>query len=166
MDVTLKDMPELRVATVRHIGPYDQIPQAFERLGALAGAAGLLERPDKMMLAIYHDDPASVPPDQLRSDAAITVPEGVALPAGLSEQRIPAGRYATTLHIGPYERLGDTWARFKTEGLPASGHRFSHGASYEVYWNTPMNTPKEQLRTELFMPVAETQAEQTFTRAR
>src|SRR5262245_62021946 len=67
MDVEIKDMPTLRVGTVHHVGPYNQIPQAFERLGQIAGAVGLLEQPGTMMVALYHDDPESTPVDELRS---------------------------------------------------------------------------------------------------
>lgn len=152
MDVKIKQMPELRVGAVRHTGPYNQIRQAFERLGSIAGPAGL-ERPGATMLAIYHDDPDTTPPDQLRSDAAIVVPEHVPLPKGLVEQRIAAGRYACTVHVGPYEELGDAWARFMGEWLPASGHRIGRGVSYEIYRNTPATVPKEALRTEMYISI-------------
>ena len=153
MDVEIKDMPELRVGTVRHVGPYNQIPKAFERLGAIAGPAGLL-RHAGTMIAIYHDDPESTPQDQLRSDAALVVPEGVKLPEGLVEQHIAAGRYARTVHVGPYEQLGDVWARFLGEWVPASGNRIGDGVSYEIYTNTPAQVPKKELRTELYVPLA------------
>jgi AraC family transcriptional regulator len=153
MDVEIKDMPELRVATVRHVGPYNQIPKAFERLGAVAGPAGLLQHSSAMM-AIYHDDPESTPQDQLRSDAALVVPEGITLPEGLVEQHIAAGRYAKTVHLGPYEQLGDAWARFLGEWVPASGNRIGDGVSYEIYKNTPAEVPKQDLRTELYVPLA------------
>jgi AraC family transcriptional regulator len=154
MDVTVKTMPELRLAAVRHVGPYNQIPHAFERLGAIASTAGLPHRADTKMIAIYHDDPESVPQDELRSDAAITVPENAPLPPGLAEEHLPAGRYASTVHVGPYEQLGDAWARFMGEWLPASGHRLGPGASYEVYENDPRQVPKEQLRTEMLIPIS------------
>ena len=48
MEVDIRNMPELRVGTVRHVGPYNQIPNAFERLGALAGPAGLLQKEGAM----------------------------------------------------------------------------------------------------------------------
>ena len=64
MDVETKERPELRVATVRHVGPYNQISEAFERLGTVAGRAGLFTGPPTM-LAIYHDDPESTPEEQL-----------------------------------------------------------------------------------------------------
>jgi AraC family transcriptional regulator len=40
------------------------------------------------------------------------------------------------------------------EWLPASGDRLGDGVGYEVYLNTPMTVPKEQLETELYVPIA------------
>ena len=55
---------------------------------------------------------------------------------------------------GPYEQLGDAWARMLGEWLPSSGRRISEAApSYEVYLNNPMTTPKNELRTEIRIPV-------------
>jgi AraC family transcriptional regulator len=154
MDVQIQEMPELRVGTVRHVGPYNQIPNAFGRLGSIAGPAGLFQKPGAAMIAIYHDDPDSVPQDQLRSDAGIVVPDGTPLPQELGEQRLPSGRYARTRHVGPYEQLGDTWARFMGEWLPASDHRIGAGPSYEIYRNDPTKTPKHELVTDLFISIA------------
>ena len=39
MNVEIKHMPALRVATVRHVGPYSRISEAFGRLGDIAGRA-------------------------------------------------------------------------------------------------------------------------------
>jgi AraC family transcriptional regulator len=155
MDVEIKQMPEQRVGTVRHIGPYNQISEAFGRLGAIAGPAGLFARPGVAMIALYHDDPESTPADRLRSDAALAVPGDTTLPADLVEQRLPAGRYASTMHVGAYEQLGDTWARFLGEWLPSSGKRMADGPSYELYLNDPTTTPKDQLRTEIYVPIAD-----------
>jgi AraC family transcriptional regulator len=154
MQVEITHMPARRIASVRHIGPYNQISKAFERLGQVAGPAGLFRAPEAAMVGIYYDDPDSVPSDQLRSDAGLVVSADAKLPEGLSEQHLPAGRYAKTIHTGPYEQLGDAWARLLGEWLPASGHRLGAGPSFELYRNTPMDVPKEQLVTELYAPLA------------
>ncbi|HEX4683358.1 MAG TPA: AraC family transcriptional regulator [Gemmatimonadaceae bacterium] len=154
MQVELKNKPALRAAGVRHIGPYMQINEAFGRLGAIAGPAGLFAQPGAAMIAIYHDDPESTPVDQLRSDAAIVVPDGIAIPPFLTEHRLPARRYACTVYTGPYERLGDVWQRFMGEWIPANGLRIVDGESYELYLNDPSRTPKEELKTEICVPVA------------
>jgi AraC family transcriptional regulator len=152
MNVTIEDMPELRVAAVHHVGPYNQIADAFERFGAIAGPAGLL-RGDTMMLAIYYDDPEATPAEQLQSDAGVTVPDGVPLPGDVIEKRLPAGRYARATHIGPYTKLGDAWSRFMGEWLPKSGNRVGNGSSFEIYRNNPMNAAPDELRTDLYLPI-------------
>ena len=152
MDVEIKEMPALRVATVPHVGPYDRIGEAFARLGRVAGGAGLFG-PEAAMLAVYHDDPETTPAAELRSEAGIVVSPNANIPAELGERRLPGGRYARTTHRGSYEGLGDTWARFMGEWLPRSGHRMTDGVSYEIYRNTPADTPKENLLTELYIPL-------------
>jgi AraC family transcriptional regulator len=107
------------------------------------------------MLAIYHDDPETTPVEQLLSDACISVAEGAALPEGVFEHRLTAGPYARATHLGPYRRLGDTWSRLMGEWLPRSGRRVGSGCSYEVYRNNPGDTAQEDLRTDLYLPLAD-----------
>lgn len=155
MHVEITHQPRLRVATVRHVGPYNRISEAFGRLGALAGPAGLFNHEGARMIALYHDDPDTVPVEQLRSDAGLVVPADVPLPEGVEEQFLPEGRYAHTLHVGSYEHLGDIWARFMGQWLPNSGERMSSaGAAYEHYVNDPSQVPAAELRTELYLPLA------------
>ena len=153
MEVSIKEMPAMRVATVPHVGPYNQINDAFEKLGAIAGPAGLFQRPEAVMVGIYYDDPQTTPSEELRSEAGLRVADDVALPAGLDSRRLAAGRYACTLHVGSYEQLGDVWARFLGEWLPKSGHRIRPGASLELYLNDPTQVATPELRTEIYQPI-------------
>jgi len=153
MNVEIQQKPALRAAGLRHIGAYNRINEAFGRLGDIAGRAGLFNHPGAAMIAIYYDDPESTPVDELRSAAAVVVAEKLQIPDGLTEHRLPAGRYACTTHVGPYERLGDTWSKLMGEWIPANNLRMAHGESYEVYLNDPSTTPKEELRTEICVPV-------------
>jgi AraC family transcriptional regulator len=152
MNVTIEDMPELRVATVHHVGPYNRISEAFGRLHEIAIRAGL-HREGAIALAIYYDDPETTAPEQLQSDAGITLPRGAPLPDGVGEKTLPAGKYARTTHLGPYSTLGDTWTRFMGEWLPSSGKRVGRGSSYEVHRNNPSNAAPEDLCTDLYLPV-------------
>ncbi|MFN7978063.1 MAG: AraC family transcriptional regulator [Vicinamibacterales bacterium] len=155
MHVEIDQQPARRLATVRHIGPYNQIGRAFAELGRRLGPAmGALAMQGPAMIALYHDAPESVAPDELRSDAAVVVPDDFALPDGVVEQRLPAGRYASTLHVGPYEQLGDVWLRFMGEWLPASGERVAASPAVETYLNNPETTPKSEWRTLLSIPLA------------
>lgn len=154
MHVDIAEYPERTVLFVPHVGPYASIGQAFAKLHAIAGPNGLLGLPGVAMVALYHDDPDATPPDKLRSEAGIVVPAGTKAPEGLTVTTVPAGTYATTVHVGGYGGLGDAWARFMGGWLAASGKRLGSGPTYERYLNTPMDTPEVDLRTELSIPLA------------
>lgn len=151
MNATIETMPEMKVATVHHVGPYNQISEAFARLGALAGP--LMGIPGCMMVGIYHDDPEAVPAAELRSDAGLVVPPTANVPAGLDTTTIPAGRYAKAIHKGPYDRLGDAWSQLMGAWIPQHDERIGAGVSFEVYRNTPMDAKPEDLVTELYVPL-------------
>ena len=153
MNVEIKQMPEFRVATVRHVGPYMRISEAFARLGDVAGRTGLVG-PETQMIGIFHDDPETTPAAELRSDAALSVAPNAKIPEGLGEAKIPAGRYACAKHLGPYAGLPDSWARLMGEWLPASGERMKDTVSYEIYRNTPEDAKPEELVTEIYLPLA------------
>lgn len=152
MKVEIVDQPAMRIATIRHLGPYNQIPAAFGRLCEIAGPAGLFQE-GAYVLAVYHDDPETTPPAELQSDAAIVLVGDTPCPDGLIEQSIPGGRYARYSHLGPYEQLGDVWARFMGEWLPNSGYRMGEGTTYEIYMNDPSRVAAEEIQTDLFIPI-------------
>lgn len=154
MDVTVETMPAKRVLAAEHRGPYNMISTAFARLDSALAGIDLVELEGVEMVALHHDDPELVPAADLRADAGIVVPAHVAAPIGLHVVNIPAGVYARTLHQGPYEQLGDAWARFAGGWLVQSGHRLGAGPMYERYLNTPMNAAPHELRTELFLGLA------------
>lgn len=154
MNVTIEQRPELRAAALRHLGPYHRISEAFARLGELVQHAGIGSFGKPTMVAVYYDDPESTPEAELRADAALVVPEDVRIPDGLTEVRIPAGRYARATHLGPYTQLGDAWARLLGQWLPQSGEKLGPGETYEIYVNTPMDAPAEKLHTDLYLPLA------------
>jgi AraC family transcriptional regulator len=150
MDVKTETLPGLRLVALRHTGPYHEIGRAFGRLHEIIARTAL---PHRQLVALFHDDPRETPAAQLRADAGVIVDEGVAVPPGLAEQRIPAGRYATVEHRGSYEGLGDAWMRFSGDVAAATGHVHARGVTFERYDNTPMDTPSDQLRTQLYMSV-------------
>jgi AraC family transcriptional regulator len=95
-DLEIVQQPALRVAAVRHTGPYHEIGGAFRKLDGLLKGTGLTLS-GAGLVALYHDDPAVTPADKLRSDAGIVIPEEAPLPRGLTEQRAPTGNYARVL---------------------------------------------------------------------
>ena len=69
-------------------------------------------------------------------------------------KEIPGGRYAALAYEGTGADIGIAWNALLREWLPKSGHQKRPGVNYEIYLNTPGEVPKEQLRTELYVPLA------------
>ena len=147
MDVQIVNQPDLRIAGIRHIGPYQEIGTRVRRPRRLANGPPPAGVADDRALSRRSRGHAA---GQLRSDAALTLPGKTPGPAGLIEQHIPAGRYAKAVHKGGYEGLPATWNALKSEWLPKSGHKMGH-PSYEVYVNNPMTTEKSELLTEIYL---------------
>ncbi len=152
METRIEQLPALRLATLRHVGPYNQIGKTFEQLSPVVARAGLFTLPGAMMLATYGGEP-DAPPGTPGARAAISIPEGTPIPEGLEEMRVEAGSYFTHTHIGGFENLGDVWTEVTDVALPASGYRNRPGPALEIYRSDMRTTPKEELRTDLMMPV-------------
>ncbi|MCB9833400.1 MAG: GyrI-like domain-containing protein [Planctomycetes bacterium] len=153
MDAEITTRAETRVAYVRHVGPYQDCKPAFEQLCAWAGPRGLFG-PATRIMGMAWDDPREVPAEKLRFDACMTVAESVEASEGVEVRTEPAGLYAKTVHLGPYEKLAATYESLMTDFIPAHDVAMDcERPSIEVYLSDPRTTPPEQLRTEVWFPV-------------
>jgi AraC family transcriptional regulator len=153
MDVEIKNLDPIRVAFVRHVGPYAGCGAAWEKLCAWAGPRGLFG-PDTRFLGICHDDPQITPPEKIRYDACVTVGAEVVPEGEVGAQETVGGEYAVTLHRGPYEQLHATYERLCGEWLPHSGREPAIAPCFEVYLNDPKTTRPAELLTQIHMPLA------------
>ncbi|MBN1585922.1 MAG: GyrI-like domain-containing protein [Candidatus Omnitrophica bacterium] len=142
----------IRVASVRHIGPYAKSKPAWDKLMSWAGPKGLLSE-NSTYLGIAYDDPDKVPADKIRYDACVSVGPEVQGEGDITIKEIPAGDYAVVIHEGPYEDLLYTYEELFEEWLPDSGRTWNKGPCIEVYLNNPEITAPEALRTEVWMPL-------------
>lgn len=149
---TIRETPALRVAALAHHGEYMNIGGTFERLMAMAGGQGLLG-PWTRSFGIYYDDPASTPRDALRSDACVMLPDGKTPSGELQLREIRGGRYAVTLHVGPYAELHFPYTWLYGTWLPTSGEEPADAPSIEEYLNDARVVPPSELRTEIWLPL-------------
>jgi AraC family transcriptional regulator len=152
MEVRIEHVEPTRVAFVRHVGRYDQVGTAWERLCTQLGKDGLLG-PGTRFIGICYDDPEVTPPEKIRYDACVTVDSNFIPEDDIGVQTVGGGEYAVTTHVGPYERLGQTYARLLGQWLPASGRELRSEPSLELYLNAPESTDPEDLITDIYTPL-------------
>lgn len=153
-DITFAEFEPVRLAAMRHAGPYHEIGRTFERLGAWAGSRGLFG-PQTRCFGVYYDAPEAVAPENLRSDACITVAPGFQPDRDdVSIVSIPAGRCAVFRYKGPYAELGGVYRWIYSVWLPNSGEEPADRAVFEEYLNNPATTSPRDLLTNIYLPLA------------
>ena len=152
MKVEIKEMKPMRVAFMRHVGPYDEVGKTWDAFLTVMGKDGYLGG-NSMMFGICHDDPEVTPPAKIRYDACLTVDASFQPSGEIGVQTVAGGRYAMTTHTGPYQQLGQTYAEFLGQWMPRSGHELRHAPCFEVYLNDPQTTPPEELLTDIYAPL-------------
>lgn len=132
MQVTLTTLPAVRIAYLRHIGPYDQQIGQFwrEQFFPWQQANGLGNRP---CYGIGHDDPTIGDAQRLRYDACVEVPEDF-IPRGLAGiANLPGGRYAQVRYRGNGSDIGHVWTELLRAWLPQSGQQIDSRPCFEYY---------------------------------
>jgi len=155
MNARIERFPDMRVAFVRHVGPYAACGDAWESLLPRLGAEGWLAG-DVRMIGLCWDDPEVTAPAQVRYDACVTVDPSFTERDGIGIQTIAGGDYAIATHTGPWSEVGRTYVDLVGRWLPQSGRELRGEPSLEIYLNDPASTSAEDLLTDICVPLAPT----------
>jgi AraC family transcriptional regulator len=153
MDVTIETFPCEPAVLLRHVGPYENVVDAYKRMFSWIGVSGMLG-PDTKILGLSYDNPEQVAAEQLRYDVCFTTPALVTeTPDDIRTEMLPGGRYAVYIHKGSYAGFSDAFQRLFCLWLPESGEELADRPCVEWYLNDPMDTPESELLTKLCIPL-------------
>ncbi|MEV0283561.1 GyrI-like domain-containing protein [Kribbella sp. NPDC050820] len=119
------------------------IPAAFDRVVAYLRAIGIAPR--GMPVARYH----LLPDHRFDVEVGFPVDAPVAGDEHVEPSVLPGGRVVVAWHIGPYERLGETYEAVDEWLKAQDGVRT--GDAWEVYHDPPTDDP-QFWRTEVVQP--------------
>jgi AraC family transcriptional regulator len=148
--IEIKEMPELRVAYVRHMGQYDQIGKAYEKLMRWAGPRGLLG-PWTKTVTVYQDDPAVTAIEKVRQDACITLAHDVNVEGEVGKAMIAGGKYAVGRFQVDQKGFEKAWNTICL-WLADNGYQYS-GSPYELYHNALDDIDGKNWDVEICIPV-------------
>ena len=152
MQIDVIELPKMRAAALRHVGPYQEIGPVFDKLVGIAVVSGWFSLPEACTMLVTYDCPDTVPATELRADAAVIVGPDSVLPVDVDELIIPAGQYVCGVYIGPYSGLADAWTAF-SDNVRAAGYAIEGSTALEMYVSDPRSCPVDELRTELYLPL-------------
>ncbi|NLJ08527.1 MAG: AraC family transcriptional regulator [Sphingobacteriales bacterium] len=149
-----KKRKEKRVIYVMSIGPYDSAgtAKAWDKVSAFASEKRLWGFGTEF-IGISYDDPHITEEEKLRYEACITVSKDVRPEGEIGVKTIEGGNYAVFRHLGPYEKLNETYDYIYRQWLPESGKTLRDIHCFEKYLNSPGKTPPEKLKTDIYIPL-------------
>lgn len=156
-DGRIQAVPPLRVAFIRHVGPYQQVAPQFERLRHWADQPALSPGvPPRypLFLGIAHDDPGVTPAPRLWFDCCIEVEQSAKPQGDIGIQAILGATFAVGLHRGPFTTLAETYTRLAREYLPSQDAVLLKGPAIEIYLTPPQRMTAEPGLTEILLPVS------------
>jgi effector-binding domain-containing protein len=152
-DIVLKDLPAQPVLSIRAKVPMTGLEDFFA--GSFAKLfpylAKLGEQPVGPPMAVYHGQPG---PEGIDAELCVPTEKVLAASDDIQAAELPAAKFATTMHTGPYEAVAAT---YKTLGewIQANGLKIA-GPSREIYFVGPGQADPEAYITEILFPVAPT----------
>ena len=142
----------VHVAFVRHVGPYESVPESiFDELEQWAARRRLTGPP--VWMGIGHDAPITTPPEQLRFDAALTVPGPFAPEGRIGHQFLPGGHFAITTHAGPYETLHSAYAAIFPRVMALPNYQVIGLPAIEMYHTAKVSVRYQINHTDICLPV-------------
>lgn len=154
MNVELKTLPDMRLAYMRHTGPYGSpgISQTWQRFGAWAAQHGAM-KPGGAMVGISQDSPDLTAPEKCRYDACVEVDAEFRPEGEVGVQTLPGRRYACGHFNGTALEIHAAWQRMFGEWLPDSGWQTDEGPAIELYDLSGMDAATERMTCLLCVPV-------------
>jgi|GEM_PF-1152776 len=153
--VYIKDTEPHFMAVMVHQGPYADLPTVITKLAGEISRGGYSQAGP--IMAMFISNPETTP----QKDRKWQVMIPVAYPGQIGQiandkmgfQLFDKLHVAYIYHIGPYEKIGETykilfnWAatnKYKIESFPV-----------ETYWSDPAKTPPDKQVTEIWIPIEE-----------
>jgi effector-binding domain-containing protein len=145
----VRSMEERPTLVIRTFTPVEKLPEVmgstYGEIMQVMVSSGV--QPAGPPFAVYHNMDMSNLDVEIGFPVAKTVAGGGRVKAG----KLPGGKAAVTLHVGPYGKIGEAYNRLtafiKEQGMEPESF------CYEFYLNDPDETPPEELKTEIYFPV-------------
>ena len=151
-EIKVKEMPELKIAYIRHVGDFNKIGAVYERLFRWAGPKGLLNFPETKTITVYHDDPKVTEISKVRQSAGITLEREIASDGEVGTMTIPKGKFAVgrfEIGVEEFEKAWNSMCVWVAE----NDYKSRDGNYYELYYNDHTHHPERKFILDICVPV-------------
>ena len=150
-NVEVKEMPEYKVAYIRHTGDFSQLGPVFERLFKWAGRNGYLNQ-DSKAIAVYHDDPKITEAEKVRTSVCCIMDRDFKAEGEIGEMAVKKGKYAVGHFEVNHNEFQDAWD-YMCAWTIENDYEAGEGDYYEIYHNDNNTHPEKKFIVDICIPV-------------
>lgn len=148
----VKELPEMTLAGIMHIGKPDKIKNTYERLFKWAYSKGFANSQDFKAVTIYHDNPGITEMSKLRQSLCVTADGNFSGDGDIGKILIQKGRFA----VGHFEitpvQFAKAWENMCV-WVAENGYAFRDGDYFEIYHNDYRTHPEQKFIVDICIPV-------------
>jgi DNA gyrase inhibitor GyrI len=149
MKVMTRKIKPMRVAYMRHVGPYDDTKQTwFDLMARLSADKQIRKR--SLFIGIGHDNPLETPAAELRYDACITVDEEYKPKRPVELQTIAGGDYAVAKNCA-VGKIKEAFQYLFGKWLARSSRELRAAPSFMVFARSKDTTARAKQRVDIYM---------------
>ncbi len=107
--ITIKELPELKLASISHIGGFEKAGNMFQRLMEWGHQEGVLDSSNFKALIIYHDNPNVTHTSKVRFSTCVTIVKSIKADGEIREHKLKKGIYAVGHFEIKAEEISKAW---------------------------------------------------------
>jgi effector-binding domain-containing protein len=153
-EITIVDVEPQLVAGITKTGSYKLIAELLPKIYEYAGSKGAKFIGHPVFLCHETSAEKAMEADKngtANVEVAAPIAEKIPETDEITCYTLPGGKMAKTIHIGPYEECGPTYEKLYA-WLEENGKKIV-GPTREMYLNDPREVPKEEIKTEIYVPI-------------
>lgn len=151
-NIEIKELSEINLIGITHIGEFGSIPKTYERLMKWAFEKRILNSSNIETLTIYHDNPRITEVSKVRWSACLVVSTKIETDDEIRNISISKGLYA----IGHFEiepiMFEQAWESV-LHWIKNNGYLFDEREYFEVYHNDNRMHPKHKFIADICIPI-------------
>ncbi len=151
MKVITRKIKPMRVAYLRHVGPYEDTSQTWVDLTARLSADKQI-RKRSVFIGMGHDNPSVTPAAELRYDACITVGDEYEPKKPVELQSIAGGDHEVVKNC-PVTKIKDAFQFLYGKWLARSSRELRPVPSFMVFVDTHEKVAPMKRRVDIYMPL-------------
>ncbi|QOD59372.1 AraC family transcriptional regulator [Polaribacter haliotis] len=153
--ITIKELPELKLASISHIGSFEKVANMFQKLMEWGHQKGILDTSNFKAITIYHDNPNVTQASKLRFSTCITISENINADGEIRQIDLQKGTYVVGHFEIKAEEISKAW-KSMCIWVIENGYEFRDGDYFEMYHNDHKTHPEQKFILDICIPLQKT----------